>query len=336
MTGVKAKLKYISGTLMLLSIGIIFVPLLNIGVAKISMFDMMKIVFGKYKENNIADQLLTILNEYMKKYIYSLLLWVVLAILIVILMWVLNSVISYIIGICGQAVNIFLALMLYQQVQEKLAPIKELLSIFDQENSIGIDAKVIFIWCGMQVLILCLNIAGILVRGEKKKKHSAAEDMIYVPPVASQKERDIYPDEEKEFNNSEWREEKRRAVYDDVFSDSQFFGAVLGVQGRHKNEAFPLSEKEKVAILQTRSGIEVERSSEVQMSGKILAELYYIPEYEEYCICPKQKRTIYLESGQPLGAERLYYLPRAMRIEVKDSSSSETAKNSGTMMFKLA
>ena len=335
MTGVKAKLKYISGTLMLLSIGIIFVPLLNIGVAKISMFDMMKIVFGKYNENNIADQLLAILNEYMKKYIYSLLLWVVLAILIVILMWVLNSVISYIIGICGQAVNIFLAMMLYQQVQEKLAPIKELLSIFDQENSIGIDAKVIFIWCGIQVLILCLNIAGILVRGEKKKKHRAAENMIYVPPVSLQKGKDIYSGEEKEFNDQNWRAEKRRAVYDAVFSDSQFFGAVLGVQGRQKNEAFPLSEKEKVAILQTRSGIEVEeRSSEVQMSGNILAELYYIPEYEEYCICPKQKRTIYLESGQPLGAERLYYLPRAMSIKVKDSS--ETAKNSGTMMFKLA
>lgn len=333
MTGVKAKLKYISGTLMLLSIGIIFVPLLNIGVAKISMFDMMKIVFGKYDENNIADQLLAILNEYMKKYIYSLLLWVVFAILIVILMWVLNSVISYIIGICGQAVNIFLAMMLYQQVEEKLAPIKELLSIFDQEDSIGIDANIIMIWCGLQVVILCLNIVGIMIRDKKKRRHKSSDDMIYVPPVSSGDKRESYESGEKEYDNRNLRDEGS-PFHNDFFSDSQFFGAVLGVQGRHKNEAFPLSEKEKVAILQTRSGIEVERSSEVQMSGNILAELYYIPEYEEYCICPKQKRTIYLESGQPLGAERLYYLPRAMSIKVKDSS--ETAKNSGTMMFKLA
>ena len=62
-------------------------------------------------------------------------------------------------------------------------------------------------------------------------------------------------------------------------------------------------------------------ASEVPVPGETLqnmqeveAEVYYVAEYQEYCVKPMRKLAVFLESGQPLGAGREYRLPRGMKI----------------------
>ena len=71
---------------------------------------------------------------------------------------------------------------------------------------------------------------------------------------------------------------------------------------------------DKVEVYAVNNG-DIERYEE----GNILAKIYYISEYQEYCVEPLEMRTVLLKSGQPLGANRLYYLPRGTEISIKDA-----------------
>jgi hypothetical protein len=55
-----------------------------------------------------------------------------------------------------------------------------------------------------------------------------------------------------------------------------------------------------------------------------LAAVYYISEYQEYCVEVNEKLCVFLESGQPLGKGRDYYLPRGTKIYVKDAGNTFT------------
>ena len=71
---------------------------------------------------------------------------------------------------------------------------------------------------------------------------------------------------------------------------------------------------DKIEVYAVNNG-DIERYEE----GNILAKIYYISEYQEYCVEPLEMRTVLLKSGQPLGANRLYYLPRGTEISIKDA-----------------
>lgn len=63
---------------------------------------------------------------------------------------------------------------------------------------------------------------------------------------------------------------------------------------------------------------------------ELLAEVFYVAEYEEYWLTPEKKRMVFLESGQPLGEKREYYIPRGTIIQVSYSNNMEP------MRFELA
>ena len=55
-----------------------------------------------------------------------------------------------------------------------------------------------------------------------------------------------------------------------------------------------------------------------------MAGVYFIGDYNEYCVEPYEKSAVFLESGQPLGKGRKYYLPRGTRVYVKDKNNQFT------------
>ena len=57
-------------------------------------------------------------------------------------------------------------------------------------------------------------------------------------------------------------------------------------------------------------------------TGDLAAEIYYVTAYGEYCVKPHRRMTVFLESGQPLGEGREYYLPRGMRIYLENRDNS--------------
>lgn len=89
-----------------------------------------------------------------------------------------------------------------------------------------------------------------------------------------------------------------------------------------QNMAYPLQERQELFFQWTEGQI----TTELYKSQESLAGIYFIPEYQEYCVEVFARVSVFLESGQPLGKDRRYYLPRGTRIYMKDDQG----------MFKLA
>ena len=87
-------------------------------------------------------------------------------------------------------------------------------------------------------------------------------------------------------------------------------------------EGMILNTNQKVLILKDRKEVHIVDGDRIDIcrnkQGIILGNIYYVSQYEEYCIQPLQTMTIFLESGQPLGKNRFYYLPRGTEIYIKD------------------
>lgn len=86
-----------------------------------------------------------------------------------------------------------------------------------------------------------------------------------------------------------------------------------------------LNTNQKVLVLKDRKEVYITNDNEINIcrsqQGLVLGNIYYVSQYEEYCIQPLQTMTIFLTSGQPLGKNRFYYLPRGTEIYIKDQTN---------------
>ncbi len=89
-----------------------------------------------------------------------------------------------------------------------------------------------------------------------------------------------------------------------------FSGAVLGQSGRYRGLAYPLEDRQ--AVYFSFDGHEI--FLQPRQGSKAIAELYYVSQYQEYCLRPLSRLTVFLSSGQPLGANRRYFLPRGTEL----------------------
>ena len=107
----------------------------------------------------------------------------------------------------------------------------------------------------------------------------------------------------------------------------EFSGAIEGVQIPYTGKVFPMDKEKYVYILRENNNVILKN---YQSKEKCLAKIYYDTKYDEYVVIPQKKCCIHLESGQPLGVGRVYYLPRAMKIVIKNEQGQREN------MFKLA
>lgn len=146
----------------------------------------------------------------------------------------------------------------------------------------------------------------------KKEAHRKefVPDYIPAPPYVGEDVK-YYPKDDMVFH----KEEK------------EFFGAIEGIQLPYTGKVFPMSKGKYIYILRENNNIILKN---YQDKGKCLTKIYYDTKYDEYVVIPQKKRCVHLESGQPLGVGRVYYLPRAMKIVIKN----EQGQNEN--MFRLA
>ena len=89
-------------------------------------------------------------------------------------------------------------------------------------------------------------------------------------------------------------------------------GALRGESGIYASQVYPM--KERVPVYFGRDSQKRLMIMEQKNMQEVEAEVYYVAEYQEYCVKPMRKLAVFLESGQPLGAGREYRLPRGMKI----------------------
>lgn len=89
-----------------------------------------------------------------------------------------------------------------------------------------------------------------------------------------------------------------------------FHGAITGEKGIYASKTFLM--EDRVPVYCCKEGRQMVVMC--RQTGELAAEVYYVAEYGEYCVKPYRRLAVFLESGQPLGEGREYFLPRGMRI----------------------
>lgn len=95
----------------------------------------------------------------------------------------------------------------------------------------------------------------------------------------------------------------------------EFHGAIAGLTGIYREMAYPMGPGE---ILSMGNGQEEDVVIESGGKAPFSCRISYDDALEEYHLKISSPATVFLESGQPLGAERLYCLPRGTAITVVD------------------
>lgn len=278
---------------MLLSATIVFFPLVSIGGIEISIKSAIQSVYSGYGSSGAATGLISALGSYAKPYIVMALGWFLFTVLSAVSVLMAKKKTAYLSAIIEQVIQIFIAVSLYMKVKRKLSLVYSAISFVGLGNGVKVHILPILFWVVLQIICFIINIMEITTKEETM--------MEVLPPVLP-----VWND----IQGGDSGHDKK----------VPFDGALIGKSGEYAGLAFQMKEKGKIFFCEENAQITIQERLSFKEKN-VLAEVYYTPEYEEYCITPAKIRTIFLESGQPLGEGRLYYLPRETKIRVQDSDA---------------
>ena len=289
--------------MILSSFSIIFLPIICLKCyeekSEISIFKFMQWSIGKSTKSFLDADMEFVIGRQMKIYIVCALIWVMVTVIFTII--ISNTSEDYL-------------------GTKALFPVKSLL-----------------IWGGIQLLALILNFAGALL---KEKKRSGRHQEMYIAPEEMVGDRrsgmqrtvktqatEYVPQRRNENRiKKDWGMDQQRSR---MQGRSTFSGAIRGLQRMYEKKVYPMSVGEAVWICSDGVHIFMTKADQ-SIEHELLAEVFYVAEYEEYWLTPEKKRMVFLESGQPLGEKREYYIPRGTIIQVSYSNNMEP------MRFELA
>ena len=293
----KKIIKYILGISYFISLGLFFVPIIEISIFKISMFDIIKFGFGMNTTINFFDSINEALQNYFFPFSIAVIGLITIIIVVAVLSIVLKEKLLGFFSICSSIViNVYLFVLVFLLLSTGNDVGDSLIG-----NFIEINYIVIILWVIIYVFIMGMSIFQLL----SQQQYQSLQSKPITKTVVQSKDDNI--NNEKIRNN---QVPKR--------IDNNYFGVIIGTGIVFSNMAYTLDEKREVFFENKDESIEM---SEVE-TDKTLVSIYYIPEYEEYCIKAYQLLTIYLKSGQPLGKDRIYYLPRGTEIYILDKKYS--------------
>lgn len=302
------KAKYVSGILILLTLEIIFVPVLKIGTWDISLIKILKMLYGNSNSVYISG-IKEVLKQYAGSYVCMLLFLIALTLAVGLSVWLLKKPIIYCIELVGQAAMVITAVMIARMIKEKMDLIGSVASYWGLGNAVKFNMLPFVFWGIIQIAAVVVNIYGLM---NMNPNPEASE--IIIP-------REIEP----VYNRTDYFPEKKEKVFSRISGlnkereERDFFGAIVGVESPYAGMIFSM-DKKKYVYLFRKDGIIFVKKQMAEKQNDCIAKIYFDTNYKEYVVIPEQKCCIHLESGQPLGKDRAYYLPRAMKIVIKNES----------------
>lgn len=329
----KRNLRYAaSGLFVAALLVLLFAPLIDVSVVELSLTDVLKLGSG-IGDSGVWGSFGNVLEEYMKPYFFLVLFLILLllagALSCALLRWR-SAYLAAVVGVA--AVNIVAAISVWT-LYSKIKDLRQGLSFFGMEGVIRIHKGPIVLWMILCLAILAIGIWGLLQAAQMPGETKGTE----ILPESFGNRKNPWEDRqdltaqvnqmEKAGQNHKARESHRAgqnlASPDSISSNpvSQnpaipFHGALKGLGGIYRGKIYPMEEKLPVYFVWDGHQAVV---SEEKEEG-FLAEVYYVSEYGEYCLTPQEGKACFLESGQPLGAGRHYYLRRGTQICVKEKS----------------
>ena len=298
----KKRLRYIIALFMLGSMGIVFLPLVSLGDLRLSVANVVRMGFTKDGDLGFLQEVMEMAKSYIRNYSYMILVWLILIFAVAVLTALLPTGAAYIVSIIGQiAVNV-IAIIFYVQIKDLITSVENALEsvkgFFNFGGLPGVDGigeievhilPVLF-WIGIYLVTLSLAVWGALMKEEMTNPIQNPGIPEAVEPRTMEKET--------------------------VCLD--FHGAITGEKGIYAAKTFLMEDRVPVYCCKEDRQMVVVPGR----TGDLAAEIYYVTAYGEYCVKPHRRMTVFLESGQPLGEGREYYLPRGMRIYLENRDNS--------------
>lgn len=301
------KAKYVSGILILLTLEIIFVPVLKIGTWGISLIKILKMLYGN-SDNVYISEIKEVLKQYAGSYVCILLFLIVLTLAVGFSVLLVKTSIIYCIELVGQAAMVITAVMIVRMIKGKMDLIGSVASYWGLGNVVKFNMLPFVLWGILQVAAVVVNIYGLMNMSPSPEASETIIPMEIEPPVYNRT--DYFPEKKEDVLNRIPGLNKER-------EESEFFGAIVGVKSPYAGMIFSMEKKKYVYLFRKEGTIFVKKQM-TEKQNDCIVKIYFDTNYKEYVVIPEQKCCIHLESGQPLGKNRAYYLPRAMKIVIKN------------------
>ena len=308
-------LKYVLAICFIGMLGIAFLPIVEISIYRLSVFDILKMTLNGSQSVEFLKELQKVMYQYMFKYLILFAIAVALILVATVLCIIQKEEHVYKRSIIYALIINFYSSCVVFVCYKSIETLDFSTDFFQTSPDISPCLITIFIWEMVTLLIILISIAGIEF---KKTENVEIEDDIS----------DLFQDDTQFFENQDIIEEDaslelnikdERKHYSELEEGQQY------MEDNYQSDVFEgmiLNTNKKVLILKDRKEVHIVYGDRIDIcrnkQGIILGNIYYVAQYEEYCIQPLQTMTIFLESGQPLGKNRFYYLPRGTEIYIKD------------------
>ena len=292
----------------------LFLPVFSIMDHAISLADFVYSVL-RDTSNSLAELLQ---NQY-TDYAIGVIILCVLFVVVLCLVIKIDSIIAYYIAIVWEIVQITAFSMIYLAAKGEIADgglIRGFVSNFIHLNVLWVLVAALF-------HIAVLGVAAVSIYSLKKEqeKQVARDDIQMVPHFDTdygKKNIQPYSKQHKEIKGIGQIDTVLYGNRSGQQGEESFEGAIKGIKGLYKKKVYILYDRVQVYFLH--------KSSEVVFSEyrdeKSMIGIYYIKRYREYCLEVYQNNVCFLQSGQPLGLGKRYYLPRGTQIFLDNRENS--------------
>lgn len=355
----KQRLKYAIAILLAGSILTLFMPLLRVSIIGLSVMDIMKAGLGFYSGSDEVRMIYEIIRTYFEPYAWGIAGGLAVILIEAFLTAVLSKKKAYVISLISCIINCVMMTLVIVLIRIKLNEVQSALIFLDTADIIQLHWIPMIIWGIIYFIILCLSIVGICLWVSTERQETKSEEIYldqirmleeendirkkYTDDLNSEPYRSIPQSDEKispdvppvqveSMSETDYRSEQRRekkgkggmvisekSIYNGG-AGKYFAGAIIGKKGIYAGKIYPLTDKKELFFCMNNKQI---LSNPYEDEGN-LAGIYFIGEYNEYCVEPYKKNFVFLESGQPLGKDRRYFLPRGTGLYLKDKNNEFT------------
>lgn len=296
----KENLKNIEALFLIGTLALIFMPLIDLQIIEISTLDILKLAFE-------AEQA----SDAMGMYGLGIMTIILIICLGAVFTAMSNGKEAHTAAIVSSVVDNVLVFGICLIFKGKVNELGIDIPFIDIGDYVKFSSSTVMLW--LLIHIAVIGLALYALNSEKAEAEAKAREYAREP---------LFSNEMPQQREPQRVEAAPVTRSQQAFADLKFYGAVAGESGMFQNMAYPLQERQEL-FFQWKEG---QVTTELYKSQESLVGVYFIPQYQEYCVEVFARVSVFLESGQPLGKDRRYYLPRGTRIYIKEEQC----------MFKLA
>lgn len=313
-------MKIVAGVALILSMAAYILPLLSFDDIHISMYDLLSMsadVTELMEDFGASSQLI---EEEMSSYFVFCIIMLVFPVLECLAVFLLKGKIAFVTGFAGVLVNNVLFFIFYDKIHDTISLINEAIAFWGIDMQIETMAGTIALWVVCYVAVAGTCACGLLANEPRKPKIGEFR------PI-----REILPEEitpaSSSFNENHTMVDKPQpqgkvAVHKSAspaLTRQAFCGGLIGRSGIYKGKIRLFSQQEVLLIGTDESTNDVLLNT--IFDGITYCELFYNDEDHEYYLRPQCVRGVFLKSGQPLGKDRVYCLPRGTVFTIRDKNN---------------